>query len=131
MRDKLEESIIDLTTRQECGACRALEGELHQSECGMERCGECGGQMVGIHKEGCSIDRRKKNGEILPNDLRDPYIFLVVRCICDRCGEFQPEMFKVEDSEWKDVIPREVQDKALCLGCYTLFKAWRGKEEKG
>ena len=38
-----------------CHDCNTPPGGIHQPGCDDERCGECGGQMIGSHREDCSV----------------------------------------------------------------------------
>ena len=139
--------MADINRRGICHDCGALEGELHEYGCDMERCPFCGGQLItcdcAYEKLGL-VDKEKyprTNGLspwIYENGLTDeqrehwisllkakgPLPYICWPNICARCGELWPELFMVPDKEWQAVVGRWERDALLCRSCYDLLKDW-------
>lgn len=45
-----------------CHDCGTPPGGIHHPGCDDERCPECGGQMIGHHREGCKIAAKIEEG---------------------------------------------------------------------
>jgi len=43
---------------ENCPDCNCPPGGLHHVGCDMERCKECGEQMIGFHKPGCKVAKK-------------------------------------------------------------------------
>ena len=71
-----------------------------------------------VYENGIPDDIGKKWDKMLEEKGRVPYIVMPNQCAL--CGELWPEMFIRED--WKKVVPKDLQDKMLCLTCYKSVK---------
>lgn len=91
----------------DCGACGAKEGQIHNACCDMERCPLCGEQLLFC---GCKIKEKD----------RIPHILYPI--ICARCGKLWPEMFMVSDEEWEKYIQADKRKCVLCKTCYEGIK---------
>lgn len=46
---------------------------------------------------------------------------------CEKCGEKYPELFLVDDKEWKEVIKGKYDKKvSLCEECYDILRIKKG-----
>lgn len=89
-----------------CHDCDCYEGEFHEEGCDMERCPECGGQLISCGHEGIVNDK-----------FRIPFIDWPT--ICARCGEIYPVGRMVPDEEWAKYIEPAQRNKVVCNGCYN------------
>lgn len=102
-----------------CHDCKVEEGQLHRPNCDMERCPNCGGQLISC---GCTIEEVDAVGYKIP--------WIQIPVLCTTCGEPFPEFFNVPDEEWEKYVPPNLQGEVLCKICYkrlqTLFpNGWR------
>lgn len=126
--------------------CGAVEGQLHEFGCDMERCPFCGGQLVScfcLYRHLGIEDKQKYTSatsylpsEIYENGVTDeqwaawytlcekrgrfPYISYPV--LCAMCGDLWPEFFRVPDEEWQRFIEPRMRDKVICRPCYDYIK---------
>lgn len=97
-----------------CHDCGVKEGQIHKEGCDMERCPECGGQLIT-----CKCFRKYDyNYAKLP--FRIPYI--LIPNLCGLCGEQWSEHFAVSDDEWDKYVIPSLQPGVLCLECYNELK---------
>lgn len=89
-----------------CHDCDCYEGEFHEEGCDMERCPECGGQLLS-----CGHWDIRENKHKVP--------FIDWPGICARCGEIDPGFFKVLDEEWAKYIEIAQRNKIVCIDCYN------------
>ncbi len=73
-----------------------------------------------VYKHGLPDEQSAEWDRLLEAKGLIPY--MVAPNLCCRCGECWPEMFHADD--WKQVIPRDMQDKILCQGCYEVVKGF-------
>ncbi len=93
--------------KRTCGACGAIEGQIHKDCCDMELCPICDGQFLF-----CDCDVEAKFEKRLP--------FIGFPNLCDYCGKLWPDMFM--DDDWKRVLPEIWWDKFLCFDCWAYIK---------
>lgn len=92
-----------------CHDCGVKEGRIHQDGCDMERCPNCGGQLIS-----CDCDHNFEEED------RIPYIQYPI--ICSKCGERWPEFFRVENNEWEKYIEPGKRNTVICWECYSEIK---------
>jgi hypothetical protein len=137
-----------MPTRPEsrCHDCGAIEGQLHQRGCDMERCPFCGGQLIScdcayenlglrdlsryttataylpphIYQQGLSAAQQAKWEARLRRKGRVP--FIVYPVLCAKCGTLWPEFFRVPDAEWERYIQMDMRDAVLCRPCFEYIK---------
>lgn len=133
--------------RAECHDCGALEGELHDYGCDMERCPFCGNQLISCdccYEILClyDIDRYDYSTAYLsPNiyenglPLYEQEIWTKILCkkgrvpwiqypnICCKCGKLWPDMFMVPNGEWKKYVQPDMRGEVLCKECYGFVKS--------
>jgi hypothetical protein len=93
--------------KKTCGACGAVEGQIHNDFCDMEPCPICGDQVLY-----CDCDVEAKFSKRVP--------FIQFPNMCDYCGKTWPDMFT--DKDWKRVLPEIWWDKFLCFECWAYIK---------
>jgi len=133
---------------KKCHDCGCMEGERHVPGCDMERCPFCGGQLIScdccydkldlidggkypdtgglppeIYNDGLSNTQQIEWEKILNERGVIPYI--IIPNACARCGEQWPVFFNADD--WKEVIPKNIQNEILCYKCYKKIKGWMKK----
>lgn len=133
--------------RAKCHDCDALEGELHQYGCDMERCPFCGNQLISC---GCcyeilglydSISYGSSTAHLPPNVYKNglpPHeqeIWMMDLCekgrvpwvkypnICCKCGELWPDIFMVPNGEWTRYVQPDMRGEVLCRECYDFIKS--------
>lgn len=99
-----------------CGDCFCKEGELHEEGCDMEKCPNCGGQLISC---GCFMDNRVyDNMKNIPN--REP--FFVTTDSCARCGVEEPRMMMVDNETWKNICGVTFNEESiLCPACMDFI----------
>lgn len=103
--------------RMWCHDCGAMEGELHQKGCDMERCLICKRQLLSCPKH---------TWEDFKDEEREPYF--EVPNVCSKCGKLYPELIMISDTEWKSVCGVTFPtDCILCKDCLKFVKELRGK----
>lgn len=129
-----------------CHDCGCREGEIHKWGCDMERCPDCGGQLItcdcayarlGIdcspgtwaYVHGLTEDQEIEWLAILEEKGRVP--FIVYPTLCARCGEVWPAMFSVPDEEWERYVEPSQRHKMLCRECYREIKWLIDKGQRG
>ena len=134
------------TERAMCHDCGALEGELHEFGCDMERHSECGGQLIScscvykelglydhvkygpetsflppeVYEHGLSEEQERRWLESLEEKGRIPWI--QYPNICIKCGALWPVMFAVPNEEWEKYVEPAVRGGILCKPCYLWIK---------
>ena len=133
--------------KAKCHDCRAVEGEIHELGCDMERCPFCGYQLITCdccYEHLGLVDKKKfpKTNGLSPNIYskgltrklgnewlnilnkkgRIPYIQYPV--ICSKCGQLWPDFFSVPNEEWEKYVEPDMRDKVLCKKCYKRSKKW-------
>jgi len=76
----------------------------------MEVCPKCGGQLI-------SCECEFKDNKVIN---RIPY--LLIPNMCRLCGEQWPEMFMINNKEWKKYVIPPLQNEMLCQECYNKLK---------
>ena len=99
-----------------CHDCRAEEGQLHLLGCDMERCPNCGRQLISCDCKGSMT-------------FRIPY--LSIPNLCGLCGEQWPDMFQVSNEDWEKFVLPSLQKEMLCKDCYEELKKLWPKGWKG
>jgi hypothetical protein len=111
--------------RYKCHDCGAMEGEIHELGCDMERCPFCAGQLICCDC-GAGQDKFEDDWEgwerMLNAKGRVP--FILYPNMCARCGKLWPEMFRVPTEEWERYVEKGERDKILCKPCYDQIKNW-------
>ena len=127
---------------QRCRDCQAEEGSFHDFFCTKERCPFCFGQLAScdcirtvlkLSPEECttvdeyvddfveplkSIVARWRRALEAEGRLR----FVFAPNLCRRCGKVDPELFRVEEAEWRKVIPANLSEAIFCKACYSFLR---------
>ena len=131
-------------TRQTCGDCGCLEGELHMLGCDQEECPYCGNQLIGCVCKYRAVGlyhpiKYKETAGVHPvafrNGLSDyewekwlgvlkrrRIPFVSYPNMCAKCGKVWPDMFRVPDEEWRRYVPISHRREMLCRKCYGYIK---------
>ncbi len=132
--------------KAECSGCNTTEGHLHQLFCEYECCPFCGGQLAScdccceklglvdrdryteetaflpaqVYNDGLPEDLEQKWCQILAVKGRVP--FVKYPNVCAKCGELNPEFFRVSDAEWQKYVQIDMRKAILCKNCFSYIK---------
>ena len=129
-----------------CHDCGVQEGQFHKPGCDMEHCPFCGHQLIScdccyerlglfdhekytaatafLSPEVYTIGLNKKQSARWQEMLEAVGLVPYIRYpnICQRCGEVNPELFMVPNTEWKHYIEISQRGVVLCRECYDEIK---------